>query len=208
MLCKQKESAELAAASKTTDDDALMKRLKMDNKKLAQEQDALKESYKQMEMECLKLMDEVEKLHSDGLSTPAGDNDDDADADHKVARLDRQLAETKRHMEKLLLTHSSEMRQLKDQLQEAERNHHREIKTLHRDVAELETIIEAKIFKEEDLETALENERKVARQLRDEIKALKASTDQTRPYCELCESSDHSLVDCQAGKDTLERPVS
>lgn len=219
MLLKQKESAELTAAAKpASDEDALIRRLKMDNKKLSQDQDTLKESYKQMEMECLKLMDEVEKLHSEGLST-VGDDEGDLDADQKVARLDRQLAETKRHMEKLILTHSSEMRQVKDQLQDAERKHNREIKTLNRDVTELETIIEAKIFKEEDLETALENERKVARQLRDDMKALKASMglrnnnkdEPKQPYCELCELSGHDLVDCKAAlsdsKETLERPV-
>ncbi|KAI8342434.1 hypothetical protein BC941DRAFT_412761 [Chlamydoabsidia padenii] len=226
MLTKQKESAELAAANKG--DDSMIQRLKADNKKLALDHDALKESHKQMETECLKLMEEVEKLHSEGLVLPPPTSTDDhhLSPDEKVAHLERQVAETKRQMEKLSLQHASELQRIKDQQHQADQKHQREIKSLNRDVTELESIIEAKIFKEADLETALENERKTASRLRDDIMELreeqvaKKRTDLNHglvsnsssssgtsitgpmtddgPYCEICETSGHDLMSCKA----------
>jgi chromosome segregation ATPase len=233
MLSKQKESAELAATTAAKggesqgDETALIQRLKADNKKLALDHDSLKESHKQMETECLKLMDEVEKLHSEGLILPTT-TDATLTPEESVAQLERQLADAKRQMEKLSLQHSSEIQRIKEQQEEANRKHQREISSLNRDVTELEGIIEAKIFKEDDLEKALESERKTASRLRDDImelreeQAAKKRTDPSAhhgtisnsssssgtstlgpmtddgPYCEICEISGHDLMSCKA----------
>jgi chromosome segregation ATPase len=237
MLSKQKESAELAvtAAAKggesQGDETALIQRLKADNKKLAQDHDSLKESHKQMETECLKLMDEVEKLHSEGLILPTT-TDASLTPEESVAQLERQLADAKRQMEKLSLQHSSEVQRIKEQQEEANRKHQREISSLNRDVTELEGIIEAKIFKEDDLEKALESERKTASRLRDDIMELRAEQSAAKkrndpstchgtisnsssssgtstlgpmtddgPYCEICELAGHDLMSCKAVLD-------
>ncbi|ORZ26125.1 hypothetical protein BCR42DRAFT_401631 [Absidia repens] len=229
MLTKQKESAELAAAAAVKKDatggdeatQALVKRLQKDNKRLVQDQDKLKEANKQMETECLKLMDEVEKLHSEGpnLPTPPSScsDNDSMTPDEKMTRLDQQLAEAKRHMEKLLLKHASEIQQVKDQQQEADRKHQREVSNLNRDVTELEGIIEAKIFKEADLEEALENEH-MPPSTSTSSKANATLKTGDAPYCELCEQSGHDLLSCKTvlnessssnggdNKDKLERP--
>ncbi|KAI9306592.1 hypothetical protein BJ944DRAFT_238618 [Cunninghamella echinulata] len=189
LLTKQKESAELNAKSmasssskdnnKTKDDNNTLQRLRADHKQLLKEHDALKEAHKQMENECFKLMDEVEKLHAEGTTTTTTATDDNKDdestatPDEKIQRLQQQLAETKRQMDKVLLKHSSEIRQLKEEKQESERKLQREISTLNRDVNELEGIIETKIFKEADLEEALENERKTANRLREDLLELR-----------------------------------
>ncbi|CAO3599798.1 unnamed protein product [Absidia cylindrospora] len=246
MITKQKESAELAAKTAEVNgggdnDEAtqtLIKRLKSDNKALVLDHDTLKEAHRQMETECLKLMDEVEKLHAEGPHHVGNkkDDDDNLTPEEKTIQLERQLAETKRHMEKMVLQHSSEVQQIKDQLQESDRKHQRDISSLNRDVTELEGIIEAKIFKEADLEEALENERKTASRLRDDIMELRTSANNDSgdgghisnssssssglstngpmtddaPYCELCEQPGHDLINCKtvlnSNKDTLERP--
>ncbi|CAO3599777.1 unnamed protein product [Absidia cylindrospora] len=230
MLTKQKESVELAAAAAVKKDgqsgsdeatQALVQRLQKDNKQLMQDHDQLKEANKQMETECLKLMDEVEKLHSEGPSLPTPCDDSSMTPDEKMVRLDQQVADMKRQMEKLLLKHASEIQHVKDQQEEANRKHQRQVNNLNRDVTELEGIIEAKIFKEADLEEALENERKTASRLRDDIMELREEqaaakkkqlnkkdtppTSSTNghlktgdaPYCELCEQSGHDLLSCK-----------
>ncbi|KAI8084716.1 uncharacterized protein BX664DRAFT_337611 [Halteromyces radiatus] len=76
-----------------------------------------------------------------------------------------QLLETQRQMKDIL----EKVRQDTDQKQKQQR----EINTLHRDVANLESLIETKLFKEADLMETLELERQYNQQLQDELKQVK-----------------------------------
>ncbi|CDH48503.1 hypothetical protein RO3G_09301 [Lichtheimia corymbifera JMRC:FSU:9682] len=221
MITKQKESIELEAKSKS--DNGLkqqFEKLQAEHQRLSKEYESLTESHKQAQNECLKLMDEVEKLHSEGDGSETsleGCNTDE----ERVARLQSQLSDTKRKMESLIVKQSAEMRQLKEKHEEAERAHQRQVATLNRDVSELESLVESKIFKESDMEEALEKERKQSKRLREELNELKqqlkeqqrdermssknssTATSSNGPYtddalfCELCDSPGHDLMSCK-----------
>lgn len=127
-------------------------------------------------------------------------------------------------MERISLKHAAEIRQLKEKHSEQERAHERQVASMNRDISELEGLIESKIFKEADLEEALEKERKLSRKLREELADLKdqqkhqlsssktssTSTSSPRtddaPYCELCEVAGHDIISCKAV--STDRPVS
>lgn len=232
MLSKQKEQAELAAkAGSANVDGAEYKRqvdsLKEENKKLLESNKELSQSQKQLESECIKLMDEVEKLHSEGLHFTENEvtNDEEcANDEERVKKLQIELAEMRRQMERISLKHAAEIRQLKEKHSEQERAHERQVASMNRDISELEGLIESKIFKEADLEEALEKERKLSRKLREELADLKdqqkhqlsssktssTSTSSPRtddaPYCELCEVAGHDIISCKAV--STDRPVS
>ncbi|KAG0168402.1 hypothetical protein DFQ28_005481 [Apophysomyces sp. BC1034] len=180
MLTKQKESAELDAKANESDKEAReqwkkqLELLHTENKRILAENERLTESQKQAETECLKLMDEVEKLHAEGsLPQEIVPLNDCTTEDEKVERLQQQLGEAKRQMERLLVRHSAEIRQLTEKRAEDESSRQREINGLHRDIAELESLIESKIFKEADLEEAMEKERKQVGRLQNELSDLK-----------------------------------
>ncbi|KAI7883914.1 hypothetical protein K492DRAFT_174831 [Lichtheimia hyalospora FSU 10163] len=103
-----------------------------------------------------------------------------------------------------------------------DRHHRREINTLNRDITELESLIEAKIFKEADLLGALDHERKAVRRLLDQHTRKATITPRTktnaplRPppsvplpiiaathsehgeklYCDVCQVEGHDLMGC------------
>lgn len=241
MLAKQKEQAELNSGSKTGGDasalQAQVQALQAENKQLQDQYDTLSDTHKQVENECMKLMDEIEKLHSeDATPAPAADlGGCSTDAD-KIERLQSQLSESKRQNERLVVKQNAELRQLKDKQAEDTKAHERQVTSLNRDIAELESLIESKIFKESDLEEALEKERKQSARMRDELSdlrdqvkqlthksALTSSSNSTTssgshgprtddaPYCELCEAPGHDLMSCKAvlpKKNDEARPVS
>ncbi|KAF9426467.1 hypothetical protein BGZ94_006477 [Podila epigama] len=172
------------------------------NKKLMQEHDNLMEAHKHVESECLKLMDEVERLHSESLaadmtmdaSTVGEDTQEiltsetsntksnamsgsyDAampNAPSSVIRLEGILKEKQALLEKLTLAHSSEMRELRQRYIELDQSKAFEIAQLNKELTDLESLIESKIFHEADLEEEVQlNKKRIAR-LEQEIQDLK-----------------------------------
>jgi len=157
-----------------------------DNKKLNTEYENLLEAHKSVENECLKLMDEVERLHSEGFmgldANMNGSQENGTEAasgqegkeDARLIVLQKQFAEKQTQLDRLTVQHAAQLREVQQKLNDLERNKQREIHALNKDIAELESLIESKIFKEADLEEAVESERKTARRLRDEISDLKS----------------------------------
>ncbi|KAI9029600.1 hypothetical protein CLU79DRAFT_734939 [Phycomyces nitens] len=234
MLAKQKEEAEHAAKQKEARGDGeewkkQADKLKIENARLASECDKISEAHKQVENECLKLMEEVEKLHAESaIFSQPEDGSGENDGEEKVRKLQTQLLESKRQLDRQQAAHTAELAQV----QEAQRKEHdRNTAALHRDISELESLIESKIFKEADLEEVLEHERKQTSRLRDELSDIKDQVkrllrerdqqqQQQRPlsltepkashlrnssidttsglYCEICEVAGHDLMGCKA----------
>jgi chromosome segregation ATPase len=152
-----------------------------DNKKLNAEYEKLLEAHRSVENECLKLMDEVERLHSEGLmgldanihDGHDGANNQEHKEDPRLIVLQKQYAEKQTQLDRITVQHTAQLREVQQKLNDLERNKQREVHALNKDIAELESLIESKIFKEADLEEAVESERKTVRRLRDELSDLK-----------------------------------
>lgn len=223
MLIKQKEEAEQEKQD-VTQYQQLIASLKSDNKKWAKDHLKLEEANKKMEVECMKLMEEVEKLHGQVIQQ---DDllklDAEIDPNDKLAQV---LQQNQKKLEKLTLEHTTELRKTKEKGEMVEKEQKRQIAMLNRDISELESLIESKIFKEADLEEALEKERKQVAKLKlviedakedkrhdqhiTSIPSVKSHTS-NEPYCEICEVVGHDLISCKAvsvTKEELERPVS
>jgi CAP-Gly domain-containing linker protein 1 len=224
MLIKQKEQAEQGSED-LTQYQQLIASLKSENKKLAKGHAKLEDAHKQTETELLRLMEEVEKLHgqvSQDEVTKMVLKEDLSD-DDKIAKL---LQQNQKKLEQSSIEHASELRKTKEKGESVEKEQKRQILMLNRDISELESLIESKIFKEADLEEALEKERKQVKKLQLELSDMKedkklapfATTSspvkKTTPakddaYCEICEVFGHDLISCKAvTKDDPERPVS
>ncbi|KAL1916221.1 uncharacterized protein VTP21DRAFT_5838 [Calcarisporiella thermophila] len=167
-------------------------------RKLSSEKEKLVESQKKMEQELVDLMEEVEKLHAEnmrgekrgsgvnggqgGESTGGGTGEQT----ENEARLSSQLAEKQLALDQLRRQHAQEARELRAKLAELEKAKQREINALNKDVAELETLVENKIFREAELEEMLERERKAVERLREELSMTKmlGSGDEGEPRAE------------------------
>ncbi|GAA5802718.1 hypothetical protein HPULCUR_008192 [Helicostylum pulchrum] len=230
MLVKQKEQAEQANQD-LSQYQHLIATLKTENKKLSKGHAKLEEVHKQTEMECLKLMEEVEKLHGQVTQDDATKMilSGDMSQDEKIASI---LQQNQKKFEKILVEHATELRKMKEKGEHTEKEQKRQIGMLNRDISELESLIESKIFKEADLEEALEKERKQVKKLLLEVQDAKedrqvyspTTTTTTTPatppqkksetstsYCEICEISGHDLISCKAvsidkHNTELERP--
>lgn len=199
LLLKQKEQQEYELS------------LKAENKKMANEYNKLQEAQKQNETECLKLMEEVEKLHQqmsqqEEITSLEGSEED------KLAQL---MKQHQKKLEMMNAEHKSDLRKVNEKTETMEKEYKRQITLLNRDVSELESLIESKIFKEADLEEALEKERKQVKKLLAEIADLKeehkqptlpaftkvekkVSAAENELYCEICEDYGHDLISCKA----------
>lgn len=236
MLLKQKEQAEQGHQD-LNHYQQLISSLKSDNKKISKDYAKLEESHKQTEMECLKLMEEVEKLHQQASQDEVTKLvlKEDLSEDDKIAKL---LQQNQKKLEQLTIQHATELREAKEKAEKQEKDQKRQVVNLNRDISELESLIESKIFKEADLEEALEKERKQVKKLqmelqdiKEEKKILVESTtssssiskaaqgtpkkdnvgEDSTAYCELCEVNGHDLISCKAvtvAKDGSDRPVS
>ncbi|KAI8328684.1 hypothetical protein EDC96DRAFT_452717 [Choanephora cucurbitarum] len=217
MLLKQKEQAEQGQQN-NMQYQQLVASLKAENSKL-------QESHKQTETELLKLMEEVEKLHqqaSQDDSTKLILKDESLSEDDKIAQI---VQQHQKKMEQLAIEHATELRKAKESSESTEKESKRQVALLNRDISELESLIESKIFKEADLEEALETERKQVKKLMQEIQDLKEDTklreslsssfkkEQTKKevnhqvsdlYCEICEVPGHDLISCKAVSVTKE----
>ncbi|CAO0796686.1 unnamed protein product [Mucor circinelloides] len=234
MLLKQKEQAEQGHQD-LNHYQQLISSLKSDNKKISKDYAKLEESHKQTEVECLKLMEEVEKLHQQASQDEVTKLvlKEDLSEDDKIAKL---LQQNQKKLEQLTIQHATELRETKEKAEKQEKDHKRQVVNLNRDISELESLIESKIFKEADLEEALEKERKQVKKLQLELQDIKEekkisveSTTSTSSikkmaqetpkkdivgedsaaYCELCEVNGHDLISCKAvtvAKEDSDRP--
>lgn len=226
MLLKQKEQAEQGSQD-VSSYQHLIASLKSENKKLSASYAKLEESHKSSETELFKLMEEVEKLHNQVSQDEVTKMllKQDLSEEDKIAKL---LQQHQKKLEKLALDHATELRKAKEQGESAEKEQSRQVALLNRDISELESLIESKIFKEADLEEALEKERKQVKKLQLELADLKedslasasASFSKATPftttsspvkktvlqdessssslYCEICEVAGHDLISCKA----------
>ncbi|KAG0008200.1 hypothetical protein BGZ80_003745, partial [Entomortierella chlamydospora] len=193
-----------------------------DNKKLMQEHDILMEAHKHVETECLKLMDEVERLHSESLAvTSLGESEVTDKVDlmvhHEtgtktligqeelktalnnvavltkdtsilvpsekqsgqnqsatVIRLEGLLKDKQAMLDRLTQAHSLEMRDLRQRYVELDRSKAWEITQLNKELTDLESLIESKIFHEADLEEEVQLKQKQIDRLQQEISELKS----------------------------------
>ncbi|KAF9149758.1 hypothetical protein BG015_008434 [Linnemannia schmuckeri] len=171
------------------------------NKKLMQEHDNLMEAHKHVETECLKLMDEVERLHAESLANEGGseateDKDEldqmessepsEAGKDNtaeslaaaavqsqSVIRLEGLLKEKQALLDRLTKAHASEMRDLRQRYVDLDRSKAYEVGQLNKELTELESLIESKIFHEADLEEEVQRKQKQIDRLQQEVLDLK-----------------------------------
>ncbi|GJJ73065.1 hypothetical protein EMPS_05423 [Entomortierella parvispora] len=200
-----------------------------ENKKLMQEHDILMEAHKHVETECLKLMDEVERLHSESLAVSNGDGTgstgekDELDLLHhgedpkavvigqdelkaalnnltaltkdtsivtasekqagglggttqsaSVIRLEGLLKEKQALLDRLTQAHALEMRDLRQRYVELDRSKSWELAQLNKELTELESLIESKIFHEADLEEEVQQKQKQIDRLQREVSDLRS----------------------------------
>ncbi|KAF9933302.1 CAP-GLY domain-containing linker protein 1 [Linnemannia zychae] len=169
------------------------------NKKLMLEHDNLMEAHKHVETECLKLMDEVERLHAESLATEGSrttENKDSIDSmeglsaneltkknstesivataqSQSVIRLEGLLKEKQALLDRLTKTHASEMRELRQRYVDLDRSKAYEVGQLNKELTELESLIESKIFHEADLEEEVQRKQKQIDRLLQEVSDLK-----------------------------------
>jgi len=178
------------------------------NKKLMLEHDNLMEAHKHVETECLKLMDEVERLHAESLAaTTEEDTEDDGtqvdtmentepkeasvsqtssanqstsevkqaivNQSQSVIRLEVLLKEKQTLLDRLTQAHATEMRDLRQRYVELDRSKAYEISVLNKELTELESLIESKIFHEADLEEEVQLKQKQIDRLQQDIADLR-----------------------------------
>ncbi|KAI9230744.1 MAG: hypothetical protein DHS80DRAFT_20987 [Piptocephalis tieghemiana] len=210
-----------------------------ENESLQAAQENLVEAHRQVENECFKLMDEVERLHSESLlATPVGPEEDagirvverDADktdesdkegsegaprADPTVVAavnqgaeaVQRLLTEKQRQLEGRERAFREEILRLTRRVATLERERVDEVGARERDIADLESLVEAKIFREADLEEQVERGAKQIRELQQELEGLKGSG-LTSPESRKVSSSSHrSLGQGSARGDDPSSPV-
>ncbi|KAF7726403.1 hypothetical protein EC973_008737 [Apophysomyces ossiformis] len=199
--------------------------LKKENAQLTADHEKLRLSHAEIEKECIRLMDEVERLRTTEpvvlLSRATDDEDEEintkAQIEQRVVRLEGQLCESESHLERILIQHAAEIRQLTDKHAKESQERWRQIKKLNDDVAVLERLIEDKSFKEADMEEALKQERRRTQRLQYQLGGNRGSminrnltvskrwTALSKPvfkdeeedaYCEICEKSGHDLMSC------------
>ncbi|KAK5809978.1 hypothetical protein F5H01DRAFT_347962 [Linnemannia elongata] len=194
-----------------------------DNKKLMQEHDILMEAHKHVETECLKLMDEVERLHSESLAATSLGEADGADKDEldviqngteiktaiigqselkaalnnvslltkdtailtptekpgqnqsaSVIRLENLLKDKQAMLDRLTQAHALEMRDLRQRYVDLDRSKAWELNQLNKELTDLESLIESKIFHEADLEEEVQQKQKQIDRLQSEVADLKS----------------------------------
>ncbi|KAG0281046.1 golgi uridine diphosphate-N- acetylglucosamine transporter [Linnemannia gamsii] len=182
-----------------------------DNKKLMQEHDILMEAHKHVETECLKLMDEVERLHSESLAAEVADKDEldviQAGTEIKTAiigqselkaalnndtailtptekpgqnqsasviRLENLLKDKQAMLDRLTQAHALEMRDLRQRYVDLDRSKAWELNQLNKELTDLESLIESKIFHEADLEEEVQQKQKQIDRLQSEVADLKS----------------------------------
>ncbi|KAI9279553.1 hypothetical protein BY458DRAFT_532054 [Sporodiniella umbellata] len=175
MLLKQKEQAEMAHPGAA--------HYQKQNKQLLEKQLKIQTAQKRTEETCLRLTDEIGKLRQEEERKPT------------LVQLEGLGTDQKQKLEQLNLTHTVELRKLREKETSEEKDYNRH----------LESLIESKIFKEEELEEALDKERKLSRLLQGELQDLKDDMEnqstlqkktENHAYCDICEIYGHDLSSC------------
>ncbi|KAI9282220.1 hypothetical protein BY458DRAFT_571125 [Sporodiniella umbellata] len=148
---------------------------------LREENEKLLETQKHLEQECMSLMDELVVL---GNSESKG------------------IEPWNREIEQLKTQVSRERKRYEDMEQALELK----LERLNKELVDLESLVENKVFNETELEERLETERNRVRQLEVRVKEaerivmIPTPTSPTYPlteiYCEICEVSGHDLMLC------------
>lgn len=174
--------------------------LKLSTMALEKEYNELIESNKQLESEYSKLMDDMMILEKQDASPDGGSKEKFQSLEKEKDALVKNLAEKTT-----------------------------QVKQLYKDLAELETLVENRVFGESELEEELELERKKVISLSRELNEVKSNTNSFKnmlisptttttssasptpqhedlsKYCELCERYGHDLLQC---KNTAAKMVS
>nr|CAG8549717.1 5821_t:CDS:2 [Entrophospora candida] len=155
-----------------------------ENKKILAEQEKLMEAHKQVENECFKLMDELERLHSESLGGQGiltlTSQEEYKTAGADLLRLQSLLSEKQVQLDRLTSMHNAEIRELRQKVAELEKAKQKEVSSLNKDVAELESLVESKIFREADLEEEIQREKRTMKLLKDEVDDLKEQLKELR----------------------------
>ncbi|KAF9916141.1 hypothetical protein BX616_004523 [Lobosporangium transversale] len=170
------------------------------NKKLMTEHGNLMEAHRHVETECLKLMDEVERLHTESLAAVSLASASDVSAlmenaepkvitplkegaenstppssqSQSVIRLESLLKEKQALLDRLTQTHAIEMRELRQRLVDLDQAKAYEVAQLNKELTDLESLIESKIFHEADLEEEVQQKQKQIDRLQYEVSDLKS----------------------------------
>ncbi|KAI9596550.1 hypothetical protein BDF19DRAFT_421587 [Syncephalis fuscata] len=158
---------------------------KQENQRLLEVQASLSEAHRQVESECLKLMNELMYLHNEQLNiTPAqsapevdagikleevADDDTDNPMPPEQRRLFDLLKEKQSQLEAQQRAHQQEQRQLQQRIADMEREHRAEVERRDKDINDLESLVESKIFREADLEEQLEQQTATINQLQQRV---------------------------------------
>ncbi|ORX96774.1 hypothetical protein K493DRAFT_314342 [Basidiobolus meristosporus CBS 931.73] len=190
-----------------------------------------------MEAECLKLMDEVERLHNESLegdmilptsSEEMIQSEDEANEiksdDVEVNRLRSVLTEKQTIINQMKQQYRDDIRQLQKRMTDLEITKQKEIEMQSKDIAELESIVEHKIFREAELEEQITELKKKVEHLDTHTEATSPKGEEKRLdekpgagsskakfsslsaaltddedaelYCELCDSVGHDILSC------------
>ncbi|CEP11141.1 hypothetical protein [Parasitella parasitica] len=184
--------------------------LKLSKMALEKENNELIEANKQLEHDFNNLMDEMLVLEKKDLKTPSDSNNEESRmAIVQSSPNDRELQLKIQQLEKENEKHRNSLSAEKSQVNQ-----------LSKDLAEMESLVESRVFSEADLESKLEAERKKVASLQKELQDLKnqgngnsnyiisptpppqaataATAKSNEDYCELCDSYGHDVLQCKA----------
>ncbi|GAA5796005.1 hypothetical protein HPULCUR_001371 [Helicostylum pulchrum] len=166
--------------------------LKLSKMTLEKEFNEMAETNKQLEADYIKLMDEMMILEKQDASSPSpftaalptssssSSNDNQTELRERIKTLEREKEE------KMI-----------------------QVKQLYKDLSELESLVENKVFGEAELEEKLEDEKNKVLKLSRELNELKSNfispttssihggEEDLAKYCELCEKYGHDLIQCK-----------
>ncbi|KAI9348400.1 hypothetical protein BD770DRAFT_395365 [Pilaira anomala] len=174
--------------------------LKLSTITLEKEYNEILETNKQLEADYIKLMDEMMVLEKQDASSPnttANTNTHNNNASNSSIMTDKQYIELKERIK--LLEKEKDEKTI-------------QVKQLHKDLTELESLVENRVFGEAELEEKLEEEKKKVLKLSRELNELKSNyispttsstTEDLTKYCDLCKKYGHDLTRCKNTTMTL-----
>ncbi|CAO3645871.1 unnamed protein product [Cunninghamella blakesleeana] len=143
--------------------------------------------YQDMEQECMRLMDEMLEIEKDtkkknqsSTNSINEENEKEENNHDFVKSLQQELKQIKKDHEKQLISKQVE------------------IQKLSKELADLESLVETKVFSQGETEEALEMERLKVKQLEKQINLL--SMENQPIYCDICHQEGHDLLTCQEFK--------
>ncbi|PWN46690.1 hypothetical protein IE53DRAFT_391148, partial [Violaceomyces palustris] len=118
-----------------------------------------------LEITVNELTRDLERLEGEGSGGGGSSSSISSDNHLDLVKLRKELAKRTEEMEKRCLESEKVALEISKRLQEAEREKKREVQGLNKEVAELEALVEARIFREDELENEIERlKRKLERE--------------------------------------------